>query len=144
MKLTTTSRYGVRAVVDIAIHQSTGPVSIHAISLRQEISIKYLELILNPIKKAGILKSIRGVKGGYLLAKDSSKITPGDIVRTLEGGFEFLNCLNDHKSCKRTCNCATQKLWMKLKKAFDEILDSTTVEELSIQQCELNKLQNSV
>jgi Rrf2 family transcriptional regulator, cysteine metabolism repressor len=146
MKISTTSRYGVRAVVDIAMYQSKGPVSIHSISKRQDISIKYLELIFLPLKKAGLLTSTRGVKGGYRLTKDPSLITPGDIVRIVDGHFDFVECLNTDNNipCKRMSKCVTQSLWLKLKLAVEEVLDSITIQELANQQLNLNKSAKSV
>jgi Rrf2 family cysteine metabolism transcriptional repressor len=146
MKLSTTNRYAVRAIVDIAQYQAGGPVSIHSISKRQDVSIKYLELILLPLKKAGLLKSTRGVKGGYNLTKDPSTITPGDIVRIVDGPVDLVDCLSvDHPViCPRIKKCSTRQLWLKLKQEVDKILDSTTIQELVNQQQELNKTANSV
>jgi Rrf2 family protein len=146
MKLSTTNRYAVRAIVDIALFQEKGPVSIHSISKRQDVSVKYLELILLPLKKAGLLESTRGVKGGYRLTKDPSKITPGDIVRIVDGPVDLIDCLSiEHPVlCSRSSKCSTKKLWIKLKNAVDEVLDSVTIQDLVNQQLELNKTANLV
>lgn len=146
MKLSTTNRYAVRAIVDIALYQANGPVSIRAIAKRQDVSVKYLELILLPLKKEGLLKSTRGVKGGYMLTKDPSSITPGDIVRIVDGPVDLVDCLSvDHPvTCNRIKKCSTRKLWLTLKQEIDKILDSTTIQELVDQQLELNKTTNSV
>lgn len=146
MKLSTTNRYAIRAIVDIALHQSKGPVSINSISKRQDVTVKYLELIMHPLKEAGVIVSTRGVKGGYRLKKDPSLITPGDIIRIVDGPIDLIGCLSfDHKAqCNRMQKCSTRSLWIKLKKAVDEVLDSTTIQELVNQQLELNKTTNSV
>ncbi len=85
MKLSTKGRYGLRAMVDIAVYSQDSPVPISAIAERQNISVSYLEQLLPKLKKAGIIKSIRGAQGGYMLDKDPKDISAGDILRTLEG-----------------------------------------------------------
>jgi len=146
MKLSTTCRYGVRAVVDIAMYQKDSSVSISSISKRQNISTKYLEYILNPLKKGGLLTSTRGLKGGYSLAKDASLITPGDVVRLLDPEFIIVDCMTgDHgQKCKRISSCSTQGLWKKLKEALDSVLDSVTIQDLASQQFDLNKLMKLI
>jgi Rrf2 family cysteine metabolism transcriptional repressor len=146
MKLSTTSRYGVRAIVDIVLNQEFGPVSIHSISKRQNISIKYLESILRPLKINGILDSTRGVNGGYHFSKDPNKVTPGDIVRILDGTFDLVYCLSTEevKQCERSNKCSTRNLWYKLKLAIESVLDSISIQELANQQANLNKGANSV
>lgn len=146
MRLTTTSRYGVRAVVDIVLNQGFGPVSIHSISKRQNISIKYLESILRPLKINGILDSTKGVNGGYHFSMDPNKVTPGDIVRILEGTFDLVYCLSNDETnqCERSNKCSTRNLWNNLKLAIESVLDSISVQELADQQANLNKGANSV
>ena len=84
MKLSTKGRYGLRAMVDIAVYSQDSPVPISAIAERQNISVSYLEQLLPKLKKAGIIKSIRGAQGGYMLDKDPKDISAGDILRTLD------------------------------------------------------------
>lgn len=146
MKLSTTSRYAVRAMVDITMHQDMGPVSIQSIANRQDISTKYLEIILLPLKKAGLLKSTRGMKGGYQITKNPNKITAGDVVRIVDGPFDPVDCVSSSHTlvCEKMNRCSTRLLWMKLKTAVDEILDSVTIQELANQQLDLNNALNSV
>jgi len=146
MKLSTTCRYGVRAVVDIAMYQKISPVSISSISKRQNISIKYLESILRPLKINGILDSTKGVNGGYHFSMDPNKVTPGDIVRILEGTFDLVYCLSheEENQCERSKKCSTRNLWKNLKQAIESVLDSISIQELANQQANLNKGANSV
>ena len=92
MKLSTKGRYGLRAMVDIAVYSQDSPVPISAIAERQNISVSYLEQLLPKLKKAGIIKSIRGAQGGYMLDKDPKDISAGDILRTLEGDLTPIDC----------------------------------------------------
>ena len=92
MKLSTKGRYGLRAMIDLARYSEEEPVSIGSIAMRQGISERYLEQLVAKMKKAGLVKSIRGASGGYVLAKDSSEISVGDILRALEGSLEPVKC----------------------------------------------------
>ena len=92
MKLSTKGRYGLRAMVDLAVHETEGPVSIQSIADRQELSEKYLEQLLGMLKRAGLVTASRGSQGGYRLAKDSGHISAGDILRALEGDLSPVDC----------------------------------------------------
>jgi len=146
MKLSTLSRYGLRAMVDICNNQDSGPVSIRIISKRQRISVKYLEMILIPLKSKKLIKSTRGSNGGYELAKNPLKITVGDIIRIMDGPIIPVDCLGkrNRKTCDKINSCATRLVWMRVKQAIDEIVDSVTLYELSQKQDELNKLFSSI
>ena len=85
MKLSTNGRYGLRAIIDLAEYEGVGPVSISSISERQDISERYLEQLMAKMKKAGLVKSVRGAGGGYILARKASEISVGDVLRALEG-----------------------------------------------------------
>ena len=92
MKLSTKGRYGLRAMIDLARYSEKEPVSIGSVAARQEISERYLEQLVALLKKAGLVKSIRGASGGYVLAKKPSEISVGDILRALEGSLEPVKC----------------------------------------------------
>ena len=87
MKLSTKGRYGLRALIDLAQYSKDAPVSIMSISSRQELSERYLEQLMSMLKKAGLMKSIRGAAGGYILAKPADEISVGDVLRALEGSL---------------------------------------------------------
>ena len=102
MKLSTKGRYGLRALIDLAQYSGEAPVSITSISARQDISERYLEQLMAMLKKAGLVSSVRGAGGGYILAKDMREISVGDILRALEGSLEPVECpgLEPDGGCK--------------------------------------------
>ncbi|MBU4362714.1 Rrf2 family transcriptional regulator, partial [bacterium] len=116
MKLSTRGRYALRAMIDLAQNQYNNlkPISLRDISLRQEISLQYLEQLFNKLKKADLVKSTRGAGGGYLLAKEAEKINAGDIIRAVEGPIVLVDCIlagkkidkNSPKKCKKIEDCA--------------------------------------
>jgi len=130
MKLSTRSRYGTKLMVDLAQHVDQGPVPIYDIAKRQDISVKYLEQLIIPLKKAKYIKSVRGPKGGHMLAKALEEVTIGDIVRLLESEPWVVPCLEDPKKCNVTDRCRTRRLWEKASKAFYDTLDSVTLAEI--------------
>lgn len=135
MKLSTKGRYGLRAILDVALNEQSGPVTIHSIAQRQEISERYLEQLLITLKQNGLIKSIRGFQGGYVLNKEPRNISVGDVVRALEGPIAPVDCVNDNaqESCSRMELCVTKMVWEELKKAMTEVLDSYSVEDLIIE-----------
>lgn len=146
MKISTKGRYGLRAVLDISLHQSEGPVTISSIAGRQELSERYLEQLLITLKQNGIINSIRGFQGGYILAKEPRLIKVGDIVRALEGPLAPVDCVNEDKlgECSRTEACVTKIVWEDLRDSITKVLDSYTVEDLMLehQKMKANSFDN--
>ena len=130
MKLSTRSRYGTRMMLDLAQHYDEGPVQIGNVSKRENISVKYLEQLIIPLKKANFIKSIRGPKGGHMLAKPPEEITVGEIVRVLEGGINLSSCIENPEVCDRTSDCLTRGLWEETTKAMYEKLNSATLSKM--------------
>jgi Rrf2 family protein len=130
MRLTTKGRYGMRLVLDIAQHGSDGPVSMSEVSLRQDISLKYLERLVGELQRAGIVKSMRGRVGGHVLALPPERITVGDVVRALEGESADLPCGNNRLACPRSVHCLTRAIWVASDQAMFEKLDSVTVKDI--------------
>ena len=130
MKLSTRSRYGTRLMIDIARNSNPGPVRIHDIAKRQDISAKYLEQLIIPLKNAEMIKSMRGPKGGHLLGKPKDKITVGDIVRILEKDTGLVPCVEATDTCSMSDDCITRGLWLKATEAVYEILDAVTLADL--------------
>lgn len=130
MKLSTRSRYGTRMMLDLAQHYENGPVPMHDISRRQEISIKYLEQIAISLRRAKFIQSIRGPHGGQMLAKPPESITVGDIVRILEKEFSLAPCIEEPKACDRASECATRDTWETATRALYEKLDSITLHDM--------------
>ena len=130
MKLSTRSRYGTRMMLDLAQHYDQGPVQMGEISKREDISVKYLEQLIIPLKKANFIKSVRGPKGGHMLAKSPEEITVGDIVRILEGGITLSNCIENPEVCDRTTNCLVRGVWEDTTKVMYDKLNSVTLSKM--------------
>ncbi|MBW2108380.1 MAG: Rrf2 family transcriptional regulator [Deltaproteobacteria bacterium] len=130
MKLSTRSRYGLRMLLDMAQHSGDGPVQIGSIAKRQDISVKYLEQLIIPLKKANYIRSIRGPKGGHLLARSPDEITVGEIVDLLEGGVSLASCIEQPGICDRHGDCVTRAIWEEATRAMHERLDVITLAEM--------------
>jgi Rrf2 family protein len=130
MKLSTKIRYGTRAILELASRFGEGPVELKEIARSQEISIKYLEQVIIPLRTAGIVKSARGSKGGYSLAKPPSEICLFDVVETLEGPLYLVDCIKDSKLCRRSSSCVTRDIWSEVSEALHRVLKSITLDEM--------------
>ena len=130
MKLSTRSRYGTRMMLDLAQHYDQGPVQIGDVSKRENISVKYLEQLIIPLKKANFIKSVRGPKGGHMLAKPPEEITVGEIVEILEGGINLSSCIENPEVCNRTTRCLTRGVWEEATKAMYDKLNSVTLSKM--------------
>lgn len=129
MKLSTKGRYGVKAMVDLAINYGKEPISIKAISQRQHVSEYYLEQLFSPLRKSGLIKSIRGAQGGYVLNRDPKDIKISEIMYILEGPIEISDCV-DGSSCNNIDCCATRLLWEKIKHSIDSVMESVTLQDI--------------
>jgi Rrf2 family protein len=130
MKLSTRSRYGARLLVDLARNRDQGPVQIGEISKRQEISVKYLEQLIRPLKKAKLVTSVRGPKGGHLLSEQPENITLGQVVRLFEGQAELVECISFPERCPMSDDCQVRLAWRDATKVLYEQLDATTIADL--------------
>ena len=130
MKISTKIRYGARAMLELASHYGEGPIELKEIAKKENISLKYLEQVINPLRAAGLVKSIRGSKGGYSLAKPPSEICLYDVVETLEGPLNLLECLRDPKVCQKVPSCVTRDIWEEVSEAISKIFYSITLEEM--------------
>ena len=130
MKLSTRSRYGARILVDLARHNDQGPIQIGEISKRQDISVKYLEQLIRPLKQASMVTSVRGPKGGHMLAKNPKNITLGQIVRLFEGQAELVECISNPEQCNMSDDCQVRLAWKEATRVLYEKLDSTTIADL--------------
>ncbi len=131
MKISTKGRYALRLMIDIAQLSHGENVSLKDVAKRQNISLKYLEQIVNMLIKANFLKSQRGSQGGYRLARAPEEYTVGDILRVTEGDMAPVACLKDEvNQCPRVANCSTIKFWTGLYKTFNDYLDGTTIADL--------------
>ena len=132
MKLSTKGRYGLRALIDLAVYSEKEPVPISSIAARQGISERYLEQLMSLLKKAGLVKSIRGASGGYVLAKDVFEISAGDILRALEGNLEAVNCgaLHPEEGCEAADSCVTKYVWQRINESIQHTVDDISLESL--------------
>lgn len=141
LKISTKGRYGLRAFVDLAAYGVESPVSINSIAARQDISERYLEQLMAKLKKAGLVKSIRGAGGGYILAKDASEVSVGDVLRALEGNLEAVTCAAFHpeESCSVKDSCVTKYVWKKINESMAEAVDSIKISTLVEQSKAIGK-----
>lgn len=140
MKLSTKGRYGLRAMIDMARFSEEEPVPISSIAKRQNISEGYLEQIVALLKKSGLVKSIRGAGGGYVLAKDVDSISVGDVLRALEGSLEPVKCaaLDEEKTCSASDECVTKYVWQKINDSINQTVDDIKLAELVDESRTLN------
>jgi len=130
LRLSTRGQYGVRAMFEIAMGYPEKPVPIKEISERQDVSVAYLEQILNKLRNSGLIKSIKGPGGGYLLNRKPEDISIGDILKELEGPVAITSCLDPHEGCVRVDRCVTYMLWKSLGEKIEGFLDTVTLKDL--------------
>ena len=128
MKLSTRSRYGLRAMYDLAVHQD-GPVALGSIARRQEISDAYLEQLFASLRRAGLVRSSRGAQGGYILSREPSQINIGEILNALEGSTSIADCVGD-EGCGDACFCPSHPVFAKIQKSIDDVLSSMTLQDM--------------
>lgn len=130
MKLSTRTRYGTRALLDLARHRGDKPVQLKEIAQRQDISLHYLEHIITPLVGAGIVRSIRGARGGIQMSKRPEQVKLSEVVALLEGVITPVDCITDPESCRRSGTCVTRDIWREMKDAMDKTLGSITLQDL--------------
>ena len=130
MKLSTKGQYGTRALLDLALHETDGPVPLKDIAQRQAIPLQYLEHLISPLITAGILRSMRGARGGVKLARTPEEIKLSEVIQILEGPIAPTECLNNPGVCGRSATCVTRDVWDELKKAMEGVLEATTLRDL--------------
>ena len=141
MKLSTRGRYGLRALIDLAVHEKEEAVSIQSIAGRQGISESYLEQLVRLLKKAGLVRSVRGAGGGYRLARAADTISVGDILRALEGSLQPVECpaYGEGEGCEESDFCVTKFVWKRINDAIAQTVDSMMLDELVRESRELLK-----
>jgi Rrf2 family cysteine metabolism transcriptional repressor len=132
MKLSTRTRYAVRAMIELARHEANRPLQLKIIAERQEISVKYLEQLMAVLKSAGLIQSVRGSRGGYVLAKASSQITLSDILHCVEGPIATVECVEDGTRCARAADCAAREVWKRVEQAIESVLQSITLRDVAL------------
>jgi Rrf2 family cysteine metabolism transcriptional repressor len=130
MKLSTRSRYGTRAILELALRRGEGPVLLKEIAKKQQISLPYLEHLISPLIAGGIIRSTKGPRGGIYLAKAPDEIKLSDVIQLLEGSVAPVDCVNNPGICNRSEFCVTRDIWSELKEAMEGVLGSTTLQDL--------------
>ena len=145
MKLSTKGRYGLKAVLDIAEYCEGEAVSIKSVSKRQGISEKYLEQLISKLKKAGILKSVRGANGGYMLSRPAGEISVGDVIRATEGNLKACECsdCDPSDSCGIGDLCVTKTVWDRINTAIEDAVDTIYLSELVNKSRELKEAKKA-
>ena len=131
MRLSTRSRYGVRALLELALNYNKGPLQIKIIAEREKISNKYLEQLISVLKTSGLVLSVRGPKGGYVLAKPPEEINLSDVFVVLEGPLTTFDCLVDKSYCTRCGDCLTKNIWLKMQEAINGVLTAITLRDMA-------------
>jgi len=141
MRLTSKGRYAVSAMVDLANHQHEGPVNLAAISERQFISLSYLEQLFRRLRENGLVKSVRGPGGGYLLNKKPSEISVADTMRAVDEQIQATRCVNALRGCHRGHRCDTHGLWESLSRHIYRFLDVVTLEDVCEKRVQLDTVE---
>ena len=146
MKLSTKGRYGLRALIDLAMNSESEAVSISSIAARQNISESYLEQLVAKMKKAGLVKSLRGAGGGYRLAKAAEDISVGDILRTLEGNLDAVECpgLKEESGCQGADICVTKYVWQRINDSIAEAVDDIKLSQLIEESKKIKNQHNNI
>ncbi|MGQ9780497.1 MAG: RrF2 family transcriptional regulator [Bacillota bacterium] len=133
MRVSTKGRYGLRAMVDLALHAEDGPVPLKEIAARQGLSESYLEQVFAALRRVGLVTAVRGPAGGYILGRPAAEITAGEILRALEGATAPVHCVEpvgDRVPCERAPTCPTREFWRKLRDHIEAFLDRATLRDL--------------
>lgn len=130
MRLSTRTRYGIRAILEVAENCGRGPMRLKTIAERQDLSVKYLEQLMAILKSAGLVRGVRGAGGGYVLARPANEIKMSEVFRCLEGPVVTVECVNDKSYCKKTADCVTRQLWSEVQKAIMNELESVALQDL--------------
>ncbi len=129
MWLSTKTRYGLKAIYEIGMHEKS-PIALNTIASKHEISLSYLEQIIALLKKDGLIRSTRGPHGGYSLAKPPEKIYVGDIIRALEGSYAPTECVEENDLCNLRTSCVTHYVYKKINDSITEVVDHMTLKDL--------------
>jgi Rrf2 family cysteine metabolism transcriptional repressor len=130
MKLSTRTRYAVRAIIELAQNGNSKPLQLKIIAQRQDISVKYLEQLMAILRSSGFVRSIRGSKGGYVLAKAPNQIKLNEVLHRLEGSVATVECVENEDYCSRSADCASRYLWVQVEQAIEKVLEAITLQDL--------------
>ena len=140
MRLSTRGRYGTRLMVDLAEHYADGPIPLAEIARRQDLSVKYLEQLIILLKRAGLIRSTRGRRGGYMLAQRPEKISVGQVIEVLEGKLAVVDCVTDPELCERSPDCPTRGIWVGMTDVLKKQLFSLSLMDILQKNTPLGEL----
>ena len=132
MKISTKGRYGLRILMDLALHETEKPRLIRDIAKSQQISEKYISRLVIALRKAGMIRSVRGANGGFHIAMKPEEITLLDVIEVMEGPLSIVDCVSTPKRCKLSENCAPREVWCKLNNDIRELMRKTTLADILI------------
>jgi len=130
MKLSTRGRYASRMMVDLAEHSAHGPIPLKEIAERQDLSRKYLEQLIIPLKAAGLVRGIRGRRGGFVLARKPEKISVGQILEVVEGEFALVYCVKHPELCNRSLECLSRNIWVEITDLLEKYVFSISLRDI--------------
>lgn len=141
MRLSTRGHYGLKAMFELAKNYGSGPISLRTVAERQNLSDHYLEQLIAVLRKAGLVKSVRGAQGGYVLAREPSEIKVGDVVRVLEGPIAPVFCVSekDPGCCDEVDYCITRTVWVRVRDALAAVMDSISLADMCQEAKESHK-----
>jgi len=139
MKMSTKGRYGLRVMLELALNYRQGPTLVDAIALNQDLSGKYIHVLVGGLKSAGLIKAVRGPNGGYELTRDPATITALEIIQAMEGDLAPLECVRNASCCTRIDACASRELWCEVASAMAKVLQGYTLADLARRQQNLDK-----
>jgi len=120
----------MRAIIELANHEAKRPLQLKVIAERQDISVKYLEQLMSLLRSAGFVRSVRGSKGGYVLARPADQIKLNEVFRCLEGPVTTAECTEDESYCERSSDCAARQVWIRVENAIQDVLSSIKLSDL--------------
>ena len=130
MKLSTRTRYGIRAIIELAQYEGKRPLQLKVIAERQGISVKYLEQLMSLLRSSGFVRSVRGSKGGYILARAPEQIRLSEVFRCLEGPVTTAECTENEDFCERAADCVAREVWVQVEEAIQRVLSSITLTDM--------------
>jgi Rrf2 family protein len=143
VRISTKARYGTRLMLELGLHYEQGPLLLKSIARLEDISQKYLSLIVIPLKNAGLVNSLRGARGGYVLARPPAQISMREVVEVLEGEINLVDCVKSPTSCARTSQCVTRALWANMGQKIIQVLEEFTLADL-VDECKNKNCKNIV
>ena len=140
MKFSTKGRYGLRAMVDLAVYSKGEHVALYSIAERQNISMNYLEQVFATLRKAGLVKSVKGAQGGYILSENPNNIKIGAILRALEGQLNLIDENNEALGNEESIiqQCIRINIWDKMNSCLNKVVDTISLEDLAEEYREIN------